>query len=303
MKETTMGIMVISILVFVLIGGVHCQNTAAEWQSKAIELAAKGNIEAAKLAFDEAISLKPNDGFIPHIAGVTMAAKGDHIKAVGYFNKAVRINPSDDLSLILKGDSLQQLGRYGEAIKAYDKAIGIYSGNPDAWSHKGNALLAQKGNEAEALKAFDASIKINSKDSKVWLNKGVALAALGKYNDAIKAYKQVIKIDPNNADAYNNIGQVYFDQGQYEEALKWFDSAIKTNPDYEPFRISKCETLNNLSVKAGGGEWFRKYKEECKDYMEPILPPDNPQNQPPCENPGPFGDCDVVVKEIVSTSK
>jgi tetratricopeptide (TPR) repeat protein len=82
MKEIAMKMLVISILLLSFIAEAHGQMTADEWQSKAIELAVGGNIEAAKIAFDEAIRLSPNDAFIPHIAGITMAAKGDYEMAV-----------------------------------------------------------------------------------------------------------------------------------------------------------------------------------------------------------------------------
>lgn len=76
MKEIVLKLLVIFILLLSLMAEVHGQTTADEWQLKAIELAAGGNIEAAKIAFDEAIRLSPNDPFIPHIAGITIAAKG-----------------------------------------------------------------------------------------------------------------------------------------------------------------------------------------------------------------------------------
>jgi tetratricopeptide (TPR) repeat protein len=295
MNELALKTLVISVLLLSFMAEAHGQKTADEWQSKAIELATSGNIEAAKIAFDEAIRLSPNDAFRPHIAGVTMAAKGDYKKAVDYFDEAVKINPLDDFSLLFKGDALQQLGKYDEAVDAYDASINIFSGSANAWSHKGNALLAQTGKEEEALRAFDASLRINPSDDHVWLNKGDALAALGQYDNAISAYKQVIKINSDNADAYNHIGLAYYNQRLFEEALKWFNAAIQKRPDYFAYKDWKCKTLWELSVNAGGGDWYEKYCDCEKDIgrvpndprntgdsNQPIHPPGYVCNNPFC---------------------
>jgi len=187
--------------------------------------------------------------------------------------------------------------------------MNIYPGNADVWSHKGNALLAQKGNEEEALRAFDASLSIDASNDRVWINKGDALAALGKYDNAISAYKQAIKNNSNNADAYNNIGLAYYNQGQFEEALKWFDRAIQMRPDYFAYQDWKCKTLWDLSVNAGGGDWYEKY---CDCERDIGRSPKNPSNtggsntpiHPPgyvCNNP--FCPChSISIPTSVSTS-
>ncbi len=135
-----------------------------------------------------------------------------------YQPRCTSIDSSDPIAWYAKGDALVHLNRYNDAVNAYDMSIGIYSENADAWSGKGNALLAQKGREVDAVKAFDRSLKIKPNDEHVMLNRGDALAALGKYNEAIDAYNEIITLNPNNADAYNNLGQVYYDQGKLEEA-------------------------------------------------------------------------------------
>ncbi len=168
-------------------------------------------------------------------------------------------------------------------------------------------MLAQSGKEEEALRAFDASLSIDASNDRVWLNKGDALAALGKYDNAISAYKQAIKNNPSNADAYNNIGIAYYDQGQFEEALKWFDGAIKEKGDFA-YKNWKCKTLWELSVNAGGGDWYKKYS-DCEKDLEKH--PDNPSNTgssstygtgsstPGTSSSGPFGGGPVIISHNI----
>lgn len=160
----------------VLTVSINAQENAEDWLKKGYELSSNGSDEKALLAYENAIS----------------------------------IDPENTIAWINKANTLYQLNRTIESNQSYQRALEITEGmlandseNVTLWMGKG-LLLNNLGNAEEAVAAFDNASKIDPKDNMAWKMKGVLLARdLQRYDDAVEAYDAALQIDPKDGEVWN----------------------------------------------------------------------------------------------------
>lgn len=103
-------------------------------------------LDEAKAYIEEAVSQRPEDGFIRDSLGWVFYRLGDYERAVRELEKAVELANDDDATIYEHlGDAYAKLRRYPEAAGAYDRAAELYdeSTKKDAVRRKRGALPVQ----------------------------------------------------------------------------------------------------------------------------------------------------------------
>jgi tetratricopeptide (TPR) repeat protein len=81
------------------------------------------NLDEAERLIQQALQLKPKDGYITDSLGWVFYKKGDYPRAMEYLKKAAALVPDDPTILEHIGDTYLQLNDKGNALKYYQRAL------------------------------------------------------------------------------------------------------------------------------------------------------------------------------------
>jgi tetratricopeptide (TPR) repeat protein len=164
-------------------------------------LVAANEYQAAILAYDEAVKIKPDYYQAWYNRGLALRHLEKFAEAVNSFDEAVKIKPDFHSAWNNRGAVLSDnLQRYEDAILSYNEAVKIKPELHEYWFNQGIALL-NCGRYQEAINSFDKAIEIKSEEHKTWFARGNALYALESYQEAIFCYRKAIEL----TDALANI--------------------------------------------------------------------------------------------------
>jgi tetratricopeptide (TPR) repeat protein len=197
-----------------------------------LSLRGVGKTSEAAAAFDEALSLDPNNELAQNakqlsdqqqsITGgqaVTLNAdaqtlfeqgqgkltNGDLEEALADF-KQVRTLQDNGLVAFYEGYALQQLGstRIREAIPAYQRALQDYPESDIILNNLGYAYI-QTGRFDLALETLNKAITINANNAQANLNLGLTNYNLGRWADAVKAFDAALALEPNQPELVQRV--------------------------------------------------------------------------------------------------
>ena len=201
------------------------------WNLLGVAAAQIGKLDQAIRAFQQVITLKPDNADAYNNMGNVLKDQGKLEEAVEAYNKALSLKPDNAEAYNNMGNVLKDQGKLEEAKEAYNKALAIKPNYAEAYNNIGNALKEQ-GKLEEAIEAYKKAVAIKPDYADAYLNMGVTLKEQGKLDEAIEAYNKVLAIKPDHADAYNNMGNALQEQGKLEEATEAYNKALALKPDY-----------------------------------------------------------------------
>jgi tetratricopeptide (TPR) repeat protein len=141
-----------------------------------------------------------------------------------------------------KGIALNALGRYEEAISSFDRAIEIEPYFPEAWHHRGDALVLllewhKQGNtplllehlelSKEASASYEWRSKLKPDSYQCWYRDEDVLSGFREYEEAIASFDRAIESKAERSQAWYGRGVALSALGRYEEAVASFDRAIE----------------------------------------------------------------------------
>jgi len=95
------------------------QQTAEDWLKKGDALYDQGNYTEAIRAYDEAITLDPEDVYAWYNKGWALYSLGNYTEAIQAFDEAIRLDPEYAGAWTSKGIAFDEQGNYTEAIQCY----------------------------------------------------------------------------------------------------------------------------------------------------------------------------------------
>lgn len=138
------------------------------------------------------------------------AAQNDTLSAKVFFEEAINVSP-DDLSL--KYDYalfLQDNGFPEQAMLYYDTLLSVVPNHPDCIYNQGYINLVYLGDNEKALECFDKVLEINPKSVNALFNKGRTYEQMGDFINAKSIYLQILRTYPDYQlaiDAVNRINE------------------------------------------------------------------------------------------------
>ncbi len=199
-----------------------------------------GRIREAIQAYQNAISLAPEQIFPWNNLGHLYRKLRQHAEALTAFQKAIEQNGTDAVGWNGLGDVYHETGRNDEAVHAYLKAIEFSPNYAYSWNGLGNSHL-QAGRLEEALVAFQKAIEIDRSMVGSWLGLGNTYRMQGNDESAAMAYRTALELDPKNALVWNELGNLFYKAGAYDEAMRSYLKGIE-------FNQGACSTYGNLAV-------------------------------------------------------
>ena len=198
-----------------------------------------------------------------NMLGASAAQIGKLDQAVQAFEQIISLNPNQANAYFNMGNALKDQGKLEEAIVAYNKALAI---KPDYEAALNNVVVALKnlGKTGEkrlkkVLETYNKAQALKTENANSYFSRALALQEQGKLEEAIEAYNKALAIKPDYAEAYNNMGAALADQGKLEEAIEAYNKALAIKPDYaEASHNMSFPLLNSGRLKEG----LEKY--ECR---------------------------------------
>ncbi len=145
---------------------------------------AKGNLEAAKASYQQAVLLDPKSYFANLYLGDVYFKQKQYGSAVEWFQKAAEIDPSRDTAFRYWGDALAGMGRSAEARARFIDAVVAQPYSNNTWRHVQEWAHAQ-GSELTIPKITSPSSPNVQSDNKININ--IDASSLGA-NDGRSAW-------------------------------------------------------------------------------------------------------------------
>lgn len=161
--------------------------------------------EVALLYFNEALKRDPNNEKALIDKGIATARTGNLDGAKLLFDQAIKVgekkNSLDYKAVINAGIAISIYGNQSDAMKYFDQVISnsdkvdqntLYA----AYVNKGIAFYEDDDFEG-AIEQYDKALQINPGRLGAIVNKANALQEMGKYDDALSYFEQAYKITPD----------------------------------------------------------------------------------------------------------
>jgi len=125
--------------------------------NKGVELGRLERWHEARLAYEQAVRLAPDNVDARYNLGVALATLDRPQDALREFREVLRRAPMDAAAHYNMGRTLNSLGRHADAARAYREAVRVQPGYADAWGNLGlSAILI--GQYGEARDAFERAM-------------------------------------------------------------------------------------------------------------------------------------------------
>ncbi len=171
-----------------------------------------GELERARVLYDEVVRLRPNDVATAEALnnlGNIERASGAAAAALAHFDRALVLKPRHVAARNGRALALQDLGRVDEAESTLQAALVLDPDDATTRSNLGNLYFRR-----------------------------------GDLERARAQYLAAVRLDPEHADAHNNLGSVYFRLGDRAGAEAEYRTALRLNPASEGAR-------RNLAIVLG----------------------------------------------------
>jgi tetratricopeptide (TPR) repeat protein len=142
-----------------------------------------------------------------NLMGASAAQIGQLDDAILAFQKALSIKPDYAEAYNNIGNVLKDQDKMKEAIEAYNKALSIKPDYAEPFNNMGNAFRDQ-GRLNEAIKVYKKALSIKPDYAEAYNNMGIALKDQGKLEKAVEAFTKALAIKPDYAEAYRNLSPV-----------------------------------------------------------------------------------------------
>lgn len=141
-----------------------------------------------------------------------LAAMRDYQAAIELYTQAIKLRPEEPLPFNLRGIAHVYLKHYEAAINDYDRAILLAPDVAATFNNRGNVFLRMKKFEL-ARSDYTRCLELEPGNSVAYDNRGIVHSHLGDYQAAITDHTESLRLNNKNATAYHNRGVAYYRAG------------------------------------------------------------------------------------------
>ena len=208
---------------------VGSQMQADQWVTTGQRLESGGDLQGAVNAYQQALSLLPDDGRILGRLGTIAYRTGQLSRAESFLLRALDKAPDDWTHHQGLGNVYKRQGRLEQAEASLQRAVSLAPVNGAV--HYDLGIVYQIGGQLEkALASYRASVACDPEDARAWNNLGLIYLALEDRAQAITCFETAIAKQPDFAGAYANLGIIYADTGNHEKAVELSRRTIALDP-------------------------------------------------------------------------
>jgi len=290
---------------------LNIEESVALWSNYGSHLDDIADYSGARLAFERAIIVEPDNASSINNLGETMRKMSDLSGARAAFERALKVDEADfgpdhpkvairvnNLASVYYalGDLLGARTAYERALKIFEKQLGENHPNVATLVNNLGMVMQAMGDLPGARTAFERAIKIweatfgpdhpqvaigvNNLAS-VYYALGDLLGARTAYERALKIFeKQLGENHPNVGALVNNLGSVMKAMGDLPGARTTYERALKIREkafgEEHPDVAQSLWWLGVVARDEGNKESAKNYFERALQMFKKFLPPDHP---------------------------
>lgn len=190
--------------------------------------AERGNLEAARVDVERAITLEPNSAEAIQRAGFIMVDIAPP-EAIPLFDRLVKITDRSAAALADRGRAHAVAGNVEQALVDLDAALAKDRHLALAQAVRGSIFLSRHEHEA-AIDAFTAALNVTA-IAQAYFDRGYCYTQVGNFAAAIADYTEAARLDSENIGPICERGQVHQFSGNYAAALHDYDRCLQDVPD------------------------------------------------------------------------
>ena len=153
----------------------------------------------------------------------------EYDKAKVFYETALKIDPNDSVAWSHIGNMYAFEGKLEDAMKSFDRALQIDPGNAEAWNNKGAVYQSLRMYE-DAIISFDKAISHEPSSFDAHMNKARLLSKLGHSNEAVPEYQAALVINPRSQDAQNGIQREFHRAKCLDVVDGWEQMGLDASP-------------------------------------------------------------------------
>jgi tetratricopeptide (TPR) repeat protein len=171
----------------------------------------------AKLAYEKALKLDPENVDALSGLALVLADVGDTVRAADLLKKVADKSPNLR-TLTALAQAYEQMRDFGMASETLRKALELQPENVEIKRDFANSLVMADKTD-EALKVYEELVKEDGKDGLSYLRLSQIYRQKGQMEKAWEASNQAKRIDPNNLEVRYNEVNLNEAQGKFSEAI------------------------------------------------------------------------------------
>ena len=163
------------------------------------------------------------------------------------YNRAISLKPDYADAYNNRGATKGELGQHEDAIADFDEVIRLKPDYADAYNNRG-ATKGALGQHEDAIADFDEVIRLKPDYAEAYYDRGIAKGELGRQEDAIADFDEAIRLKPSYVEAYIHRGVAKGELDLIDEARQNFENARDLARDVgnDSLAASAEQCLRNL---------------------------------------------------------
>lgn len=233
-------------------------------------LAAKGEVDQARLQLEEAVQLRPDFLAARELLARIYIAKNDWAKAREEADQIITFDARNLQGHLIRSSALLGMGDKDKARQELDLIAKSYPQNPEARYQMG-FLAWQEKDYKRAEQIFGDLYKANPNDFRGLVGVVETMASQNRIGDAIKVMQTAIEHDPQRQDFKLALANLYVRSARYDDAIQMLQALIDKNPKSADllYRLGETERLKGDLDRAA--ETFRRATQAAPNAVEPML--------------------------------
>jgi tetratricopeptide (TPR) repeat protein len=231
-KSAATPLTIVTLVAFVVLRRLTLEPSKAHYE-KGISLKQAGKSDAALVAFERALQLKPDFDEALLSKAEILYQQQRFAEALTAWRTAQKLKPDELFIQLNCGLALWQIDRKKEAMAEFDRVLSFDPNYENAWLYKVE-ILFELQRYAEALEACDRWLamdpKLDSEWGKALILKGKALRVMSRLEESLNAYQEASKYRGGLQSTWSEQVEILCQLERYEEALKVCDRTIQNDP-------------------------------------------------------------------------
>ena len=194
-------------------------------------LARSGEAARARVAFENALALKPDLAEANNDLGALLARAGDLDAAIARFRAALASIPEYPDALNNLGYALLLTGGDQEARALYEKALVLQPDFPEALNNLG-MLAGRAGDLDEAERHFRDALARRSDYGEAANNLALILASRGQADAAATLLERLLQRRPEYEAAYVTLARIHFSADRPKDGIAALERLMQRNPNH-----------------------------------------------------------------------
>jgi Flp pilus assembly protein TadD len=230
-------------------------------------LAAKGQIEPARLQLEEAVKLRPDFIVAREMLGRIYLRKGDFAKALDSADGIIRLDSKNLTAHLMRSSALLGLGDKDKAREELAFITKTYPQNPDARWQVG--YMAYQGKDfKQAEQIFGELYKSNPNDGRSLAGLTDALAMDHRMNEAIAEAQKALDKEPQRRDLRLFLANLDMRAEKFDDALGIYQSLLTKEPKSADLLYRIGETERRKGDLNSAIDNFRKCSQEAPNNTD-----------------------------------